>query len=71
MQAGKADDALKAYDRAVEALPEEPIAHFDRGVALYQLGKFPEAQKEFQRASEGHDADASRPTPTTTWATRC
>ncbi|MGZ3442281.1 MAG: VWA domain-containing protein, partial [Polyangia bacterium] len=55
LQAGKADDALKAYDRAVEALPEEPIAHFDRGVALYQLGKFPEAQKEFQRASEGHD----------------
>jgi len=56
LQAGKAADALKAYDRAVEALPEEPVAHFDRGVALYQLGKFPEAQKEFQRASEGHDA---------------
>jgi Ca-activated chloride channel homolog len=56
LQAGKADKALAAYDRAVQALPEEPIAHFDRGVALYQLGKFPEAQKEFQRASEGHDA---------------
>jgi Ca-activated chloride channel homolog len=56
LQAGKADEALKAYDRAVEALPEEPVAHFDRGVALYQLGKFPEAQKEFQRASEGHDS---------------
>ena len=39
----------------MQALPEEPIAHFDRGVALYRLGKFPEAQKEFQRASEGHD----------------
>ncbi|HWE29161.1 MAG TPA: VWA domain-containing protein [Polyangia bacterium] len=56
LQAGKADKALEAYDRAVQALPEEPVAHFDRGVALYQLGKFPEAQKEFQRASEGHDA---------------
>jgi tetratricopeptide (TPR) repeat protein len=55
LQAGKADDALKAYDRAVESLPEDPIAHFDRGVALYQLGRFPEAQKEFMRASEGHD----------------
>jgi Ca-activated chloride channel family protein len=55
LQAGKAADALKAYDRAVESLPEDPIAHFDRGVALYQLGKFPEAQKEFMRASEGHD----------------
>ena len=56
LAAGKSAEALKAYDKAVEALPEEPIAHFDRGVALYQLGKFPEAQKEFLRASEGqHD----------------
>jgi Ca-activated chloride channel family protein len=55
LAAGKPDQALAAYDRAVQALPEEPIAHFDRGVALYRLGKFPEAQKEFQRASEGHD----------------
>src|SRR5439155_12265334 len=37
-------------------LPDDPVAHYDRGVALYQLGKFPEAQKEFLRASEGHDA---------------
>jgi Ca-activated chloride channel family protein len=56
LTAGHADKALEAYDRAVQALPEEPIAHYDRGVALYQLGKFPEAAKEFQRASEGHDA---------------
>ncbi|HEX9101587.1 MAG TPA: tetratricopeptide repeat protein, partial [Polyangia bacterium] len=56
LAAGKVDKALEAYDRAVQALPEEPIAHYDRGVALYRLGKFPEAQKEFQRASEGHDA---------------
>lgn len=57
LQAGKAEDALKSFDKAVEALPEEPIAHYDRGVALYKLGKFPEAQKEFLRASEGgHDA---------------
>jgi Ca-activated chloride channel family protein len=56
LQAGKAEDALKSFDRAVETLPGEPIAHYDRGVALYQLGKFPEAQKEFLRASEeGHD----------------
>ena len=56
LAAGKAEDALKSFDRAVEQLPGEPIAHYDRGVALYQLGKFPEAQKEFFRASEGgHD----------------
>jgi Ca-activated chloride channel family protein len=55
LNAGKAEDALKAYDRAVTAMPEDPVAHFDRGAALYQLGKFPEAQKEFLHAAEGHD----------------
>jgi Ca-activated chloride channel family protein len=55
LAAGKADDALKAYDKAAEALPDEPIVRFDRGSALFQLGKYPEAQKEFQRASESHD----------------
>jgi Ca-activated chloride channel family protein len=52
MAAGKAADALKAYDRALASMPDEPIAHYDRGQALYALGKFPEAQKEFQRATE-------------------
>lgn len=55
LNAGKAEEALKAYDRAVTAMPEDPIAHFDRGAALYQLGKFPEAQKEFLHAAEGRD----------------
>jgi Ca-activated chloride channel family protein len=55
LNAGKAEDALKAYDRAVTALPEDPVAHFDRGAALYQLGKYPEAQKEFLHAAEGRD----------------
>jgi Ca-activated chloride channel family protein len=57
LEAGKAADALKAYDRAAEALPDEPIVRFDRGTALYQLGKYAEAQKEFQRASEGSGRD--------------
>jgi len=55
LAAGKADEALKAYDKAAGALPDEPIVRFDRGSALYQLGKYPEAQKEFQRAAESHD----------------
>jgi tetratricopeptide (TPR) repeat protein len=55
LQDGKAEDALKAYDRALTTMPEEPVVHFDRGAALHALGKFPEAQKEFQRATEGHD----------------
>ncbi len=57
LAAGKADEALKAYDRAVEAMPDEPVAHFDRGQALSALGRHVEAQKEFQRASEGHDPE--------------
>ncbi len=52
---GKAEDALKAFDHAAGALPDEPIVRFDRGTALYALGRFPEAQKEFMRAAEGHD----------------
>ena len=56
MQAGKPAEALAAYDRAVEARPEVLEGHLDRGVALFQLGRYPEAQKEFQRAAEGHDA---------------
>ena len=42
---------------------------FDRGAALYALGRYPEAQKEFQRAAEAHDAELQAPTPITTWAT--
>ncbi len=53
---GKAEAALQAYDRAASELPDEPIVRFDRGTALYALGKYPEAQKEFQRAAEAHDA---------------
>jgi Ca-activated chloride channel homolog len=55
LQAGQAAEALKAYDRAIAASPEEAIAHYDRGVALYQLKNYPEAQKEFLRASEGRE----------------
>jgi tetratricopeptide (TPR) repeat protein len=56
LHAGRADAALRAYDRAVAAAPDEPIAHFDRGVALYELGRAAEANQEFLRASEAHDA---------------
>jgi Ca-activated chloride channel family protein len=55
LAAGKADKALEAYDRAAGTMPEDPVVRFDRGAALYQLGKFPEAQKEFLRATESRD----------------
>jgi Ca-activated chloride channel family protein len=52
MKAGKAEEALAEYDKAVKALPTEPGAHFDRGAALYALGRFDEAREEFLRATE-------------------
>ncbi|HSY39046.1 MAG TPA: hypothetical protein VLA79_05940, partial [Polyangia bacterium] len=43
LQAGKADDALVHYDKAVKKLPAEAGTHFDRGAALYALSRFDEA----------------------------
>jgi Ca-activated chloride channel family protein len=55
MQAGKAEDALKHYEAAVQKLPGDPGAHFDRGAALYALSRFDEAGQEFLRATEAKD----------------
>ena len=53
MQAGKAEEALAHYDKAVAKLPAEPGVHLDRGSALYALSRFDEARQEFLRATEG------------------
>jgi len=55
MKAGKAEEALGFYDKAVAALPNEPGVHFDRGTALYALSRFEEAGQEFLRATEAKD----------------
>ena len=55
LAAGKAQEALDAFDRALAALPDDLSIHFNRGAALYALGKLPEAQREFQRAAESSD----------------
>jgi len=55
LQAGKPEDALAHYDKAVAKLPAEAGVHFDRGAALYALSRFEEAGKEFLRATEGQD----------------
>ena len=55
LQAGKADDALLHYDKAVKKLPAEAGTHFDRGAALYALSRFDEAGEEFLRATEAKD----------------
>ena len=55
LQAGKPEDALAHYDKAVAKLPGESGVHFDRGAALYALSRFEEAGQEFLRATEGQD----------------
>jgi Ca-activated chloride channel family protein len=55
LQAGKPEDALAHYDKAVAKLPAESGVHLDRGAALYALSRFEEAGQEFLRATEGQD----------------
>jgi Ca-activated chloride channel family protein len=55
MKAGKAEDALAHYDRAVKKLPADAGAHFDRGAALYALSRFDEAGQEFLRACDAKE----------------
>ena len=55
MKAGKADEALAHYDKAVAKLPADAGAHFDRGAALYALSRFDEAGQEFLRATQAPD----------------
>ncbi len=56
MKAGKVEDALGHYDKAVAKLPQDAGAHFDRGAALYALSRFDEAGQAFLRATQSADA---------------
>ncbi len=56
LKAGKAEDALAHYDKAVKKLAADAGAHFDRGAALYALSRFDEAGQEFLKATEAKDA---------------
>ena len=57
MKAGKAEDALGAYDRAAAKLGNDPALRFDRGTALYGLSRYEEAAQEFLRATEAKDGN--------------
>jgi tetratricopeptide (TPR) repeat protein len=52
---GKAEDALKAFDKATEKLAGDPALRFDRGAALFALSRFDEAGQDFLRATEAKD----------------
>ena len=55
MKAGKAEDALAAYDKAAARLGGDPGWHLDRGNALYALSRFDEAGEEFLRGTEAKE----------------
>lgn len=47
---GRSHLALPHLDRAVAALPDDPDAVYERGVALYELCRFDDAQRALERA---------------------
>jgi Flp pilus assembly protein TadD len=47
---GRSHLALAHLDRSVQALPGDADAVYERGVALYELCRFAEAQRAFERA---------------------
>ena len=54
---GKYDEAIKAYDRAIELNPEDSDAWCNKGVALYYLGKYDEAIKTSDKTIELNPED--------------
>ncbi len=43
------DEALEAFDRALEGAPDEPALHNNRGEALSKLTRFADAVDAFDR----------------------
>jgi Flp pilus assembly protein TadD len=49
--AGRCDEAVAAYGRAIEILPGQLPAHLNRGICLAELGRFAEAEAAFKAAA--------------------
>ena len=47
---GRSHLALPHLERAAQARPDDPDVAYERGVALFELCRFPEAQRAFERA---------------------
>jgi tetratricopeptide (TPR) repeat protein len=49
---GKYEESLKAFEAAERAAPNHPALEYNRGNALYRLGRFDEARAAYRRAAE-------------------
>ena len=49
---GQYDDALKAFDEAGKEHPKSPVLEFDRGNALYKLGRMEDARNAYQHVTD-------------------
>lgn len=58
--AGRADQAVAAYRRAVELRPDSALARFNLGTALAALGQSGEAEESLAQAAEGFTRDQDR-----------
>ena len=50
LQSGRVEEALRAYDRAIELNPDQLESHFNRGNVLLRLQRQSEALAAFERA---------------------
>ena len=55
---GKSDEAIKAYDKAIEINPHNSDAWYNKGIALYNLNKSDEAIKAYDKAIEINPQDS-------------
>ncbi len=57
LEQGKYAEALAAYEKAAEELPDSPEVAYNRGVAFYQLGRLDQAEPAFQDALQPGDPE--------------
>ena len=57
-QSGNSDEAMKAFDKAIEGNPQNSTGWYDKGVELDNLNKFDEAIKAYNKAIEINPKDS-------------